>query len=153
MSFPRLTALALGLLAIVVESGMQSPPHSTARVGAVPSGARTEHVRGDERGGEPVAATLKPPRAPAVPVERLTAVEPETRSTTFGAANGATKAEAHGDGSHAQRTYQRETDRERLERKIRRCRYLAEISRVAHREVLVEIIYERNRLGCAALGY
>jgi hypothetical protein len=62
-------------------------------------------------------------------------------------------AHAHGDGGHAQRTYQREADRERMERKIRRCKYLAEISRVASRDVLVEIMYERARLGCAGLGY
>jgi hypothetical protein len=154
MSFPRLTALAVGLLAVVViESGMRFPWQSVDVGGGVPPGPRAAHARGDERGNEPAAATLKPPRAPAVPVERLTAVDAEVRISRFGAANAPRDIEAHGDGGHAQRTYEREADRERMERKIRRCKYLAEISRVARRDVLVEIMYERARLGCAGLGY
>lgn len=154
MSFPRLTALAMGLLAVVViESRMQSPWQPVDVGGAVPHAPRAPLAREGERGSEPAAATLKPPRAPAVPVERLAVVDAGVRVSPFGAANAPRDVEAHGDGGHAQRTYEREADRERMERKIRRCKYLAEISRVARRDVLVEIMYERARLGCAGLGY
>jgi hypothetical protein len=64
-----------------------------------------------------------------------------------------TEMVAHGDAGRAQRSYEREADRERMERKRKRCKYLAEISRHARADVLVEIMYERNRLGCGAFGY
>ena len=64
-----------------------------------------------------------------------------------------TEMVAHGDGGRPQRTYEHAADRERLERKRKRCKYLAEISRNARSDVLVEIMYERNRLGCGAFGY
>lgn len=154
MSFPRLTALALGLLAVVViESGTRAPPQFAAMEHAVLPGPRAVHARENDLGGDAGTTTLKPARAPAVPVERLTVVDTDSRELRSSAANALTREEAHVDGGQARRTYQREADRERMERKIRRCKYLSEISRVARRDVLVEIMYERNRLGCAALGY
>lgn len=154
MSLPRMAALGLGLLAIVViESGVRFPSPSADLDGAVLPARHAAHARDDERGSQPRTATLEPPSAPGIPVERLTVVDRLADESPSGVADAPTEMPAQGDGGRAPGTYQRASDRERMERRIRRCKYLAEISRVARRDVLVEIMYERHRLGCAALGY
>lgn len=95
-----------------------------------------------------IEAGPKAPWTPAAPVERLTVSEPELRELPFRTTDARVQVDAH-----TQRARPHEADRDRMERRIRRCRYLAAISRVARRDVLVEIIYERNRLGCTGLGY
>lgn len=143
----RIATLAAGLLAVaVIEAGTRSPSPSADASSAVPAVQHPALARGNGRGVEPGSTTLSPPRAPWAPVKRLTAVDTDTREHRSPAADGPMDMKA-------QRTSRREADRERQERRIRRCKYLAEIARVARRDVLVEIIYERNRLGCGGLGY
>ncbi len=154
MSSPRVIILTLALLAVVaIQTGMRSSLHSPETPVVVPPEQPAADAQGNERVLEPGLATLKPPRAPPVPVERLTAVEPGPQSPRAHMENMPTALEARDGGGYARGTYEREADRERMKRKLRRCKYLAEISRVARRDVLVEIMYERNRLGCAAFGY